>query len=127
MTLARKSCRNMTRDVCLNGADAGKNMDKLSRAVRTRRQGGNMIKGCQREMIVLQTKESALFESAYFVLRRGKNVTPRGDMLAESNRIVAEGREYLKKRQKNRKLLPFLCGFFAGSGLIVTIALIILL
>ena len=86
-----------------------------------------MIKGCQREMIVLQTKESALFESAYFVLRRGKNVTPRGDMLAESDRIITQGREYFKKRQKNRKILPFLLGFVAGGALIGVITLIILL
>lgn len=86
-----------------------------------------MIKGCQREMIVLQTKESALFESAYFVLRRGKNVAARGDMLQESNRIVSQGREYFQKRHKSRKIFPFLCGFLSGSALIGAIALLILL
>ena len=86
-----------------------------------------MIKGCQREMIVLQTKESALFESAYFVLRRGKNEMPRGDMLAESNRIIGEGRAYMKKRQKRRGPLSFLLGFLTGSALMGAIALIILL
>ncbi len=89
--------------------------------------GVEMIKGCQREMIVLQTKESALFESAYFVLRRGRSVTPRGDMLAESNRIIGEGREYLQKRRKWRVALPFFCGFFAGSALLGAIMAIILL
>ena len=59
-----------------------------------------MMKGCQKEMIVLQTKESALFESAFFVLRCDKKQTPRGDMLAESDRIISEGRAYLQKRQK---------------------------
>ena len=78
-------------------------------------------------MIVLQTKESALFESAYFVLRRGRPVTPRGDMLAESNRIIGEGRAYFQKRRKWRKALPFLCGFFTGSSLVGAIMLIILL
>ena len=86
-----------------------------------------MIKGCQREMIVLQTKESALFESAYFVLRRGKNVAARGDMLQESNRIVSQGREYFQKRHKSRRGLPFLCGFLSGGALIAGIALLILL
>ena len=78
-------------------------------------------------MIVLQTKESALFESAYFVLRRGRSVTPRGDMLAESNRIIGEGTDYLKKRRKWRKILPFSCGFLAGGTLAFTIAMLILL
>ena len=90
-------------------------------------EGAAVIKGCQREMIVLQTKESALFESAYFVLRRGKNDTPRADMLAESNRIISEGREYLKKRRKRCGIRPFLCGFLAGCVPTCVIALIILL
>ena len=86
-----------------------------------------MIKGCQREMIVLQTRESALFESAYFVLRRGCDATARGDMLAESNRIIGEGRQYLQKRRKWRKWLPFFCGFLMGGTVACMIALIILL
>ena len=86
-----------------------------------------MIKGCQKEMIVLQTKESALFESAYFVLRRGRSVAPRGDMLAESNRIIGEGREYLKNRRKFGWIPPFLGGFVLGGVPSAIIALIILL
>ena len=86
-----------------------------------------MIRGCQREMIVLQTKESALFESAYFVLRRGRNTSQRGDMLAESNRIIGEGREYMRKRKKYGGLLPFACAFLVGGGFGFAIALIILL
>lgn len=86
-----------------------------------------MIKGCQREMIVLQTKESALFESAFFVLRCDKKQTPRGDMLAESDRIISEGRAYLQKRQKRGFFLPFLCGAVFGGVLAALISLIILL
>ena len=86
-----------------------------------------MIRGCQKEMIVLQTKESALFESAYFVLRRGYGTSARGDMLAESNRIIGEGRQYLQKRQKWRKWVPFFCGFLAGGGFAAVFATIILL
>lgn len=85
-----------------------------------------MIKGCQREMIVLQTKESPLFESAYFVLRRGYRPAPHGDMLAESNRIIGEGKDYLKKRQKRGRVLPFLLGFLLGSLIFGLGALIIL-
>ena len=86
-----------------------------------------MIKGCQREMIVLQTKHSALFESAYFVLRRGQGRLPCGDMLAESNRIIGEGREYLQKRRRRSVIAPLLCGFFVGCALGAAITLIILL
>ena len=86
-----------------------------------------MIKGCQREMIVLQTRESALFESAYFVLRRGRSTVPCGDMLAESNRIIGEGRAYLQKRRKWGGFRAFLCGFCVGFVPSCVIMLIILL
>ena len=85
-----------------------------------------MIKGCQREMIVLQTKESPLFESAYFVLRRGYRPAARGDMLAESNRIIGEGRDYLRKRRKGGRILQFLFGFLVGAALFGVGVLIIL-
>jgi hypothetical protein len=87
-----------------------------------------MIKGCQREMIVLQTKESPLFESAYFVLRRGKKEAPRADMLAESNRIIEEGRDYLfRRRGQKRQGSRFWLGFCLGAALLGTVMLIILL
>ena len=86
-----------------------------------------MIKGCQREMIVLQTKESPLFESAYFILRRGKKEMPRADMLAESHRIIEEGRDYLFRRSKKRGRSRFWLGFFLGAALLGAVMLIILL
>ncbi len=85
-----------------------------------------MIKGCQREMIVLQTKESPLFESAYFVLRRSYRPAAHGDMLAESNRIIGEGKDYFAKRRKSGRLLPFLLGFLVGALLFGVGACIIL-
>ena len=86
-----------------------------------------MIKGCQREMIVLQTKESPLFESAYFVLRLGYRPTAKGDMLAESNRIIGEGRSYLHKRRRYGRALPFLLGLVLGGLLFGGGAVIFLL
>ena len=86
-----------------------------------------MIKGCQREMIVLQTKESPLFESAYFVLRRGYRPASHGDMLAESNRIIGEGKDYLKKRRRRGWGVPFLLGLLPGGVLGGAVACIILL
>ena len=86
-----------------------------------------MIKGCQREMIVFQTKESPLFESAYFVLRRGYRPAPSGDMLAESNRIIGEGKSYFNKRQKRGRLLPFCLGFLTGCAVFGVAALIFLI
>ena len=77
-----------------------------------------MIKGCQREMVVLQTKGSPLFESAYFVLRRGRaGAAPARDMLAEANRLLQSGGEYLARRRGRRGLLLFLLGCGCGAAL----------
>lgn len=84
-----------------------------------------MIKGCQREMILLQTRESPLFESAYFVLRPRRQSTSHTDMLAEANRIIGEGNGYFARRAKWRSVLLFLAGAVAGAALFALFAWII--
>lgn len=85
-----------------------------------------MIKGCQREMIVMQTSESALFESAYFILRREKHVCGKQDMLAEANRIIGAGNDYFGRRGKRslRALWLFLGGMLCGSGILSLLLLL---
>ena len=86
-----------------------------------------MLKGCQREMIVLQTTDSTVFENAYFVLRRESASMPHGDMLAEANRIVGAGSNYLARRRRRvpRGLLLFLGGALAGAAVFGLIMLIV--
>ena len=80
--------------------------------------GVKMIKGCQREMIVMQTQDSALFESAYFILRRQKVPQGKQDMVAEANRIIGAGSGYLTQRRKERHgLWLFALGFACGAVL----------
>ena len=84
-----------------------------------------MLRGCQREMIVLQTRESPLFESAYFVLRRGGACVPReGEMLAEASRIIGEGSAYFTRRAKGRRMRGFLLGALCGGALCALIFLL---
>lgn len=84
--------------------------------------GEKMIKGCQREMIVMQTQDSALFESAYFILRRQKTASGKTDMLAEANRIIGAGNDYLSRRcKKSRYVWLFLLGSCCGAGLLALI------
>ena len=49
-----------------------------------------MLKGAQKRMIVIRTRDSRLFEEAYFVMRRDLPDTTahRSDMLWEANRII---------------------------------------
>lgn len=74
-----------------------------------------MLRGCQREMIVLQTKESALFECAWFVLRQEKPYVGAEDMLAEAERIVAGSTRSDGRRVKNGKWAFFWLGLFCGA------------
>ena len=49
-----------------------------------------MLRGAQKQMIVVRTRNSRVFEEAYFVVRRGKTMPPvcKEDMLWEANRII---------------------------------------
>lgn len=48
-----------------------------------------MLKGAEKRMIVIRTRESRVFEEAYFVLRRdAPRVEGEADMLREANRIL---------------------------------------
>ena len=49
-----------------------------------------MLKGAQKRMIVIRTRNSPLFEEAYFVMRRDLPDAADGgtDMLQEANRII---------------------------------------
>ena len=87
-----------------------------------------MLKGCQREMIVLQTQESELFESAYFILRRRKKVPTQSDMVAEANRIVSFGGSCFGGRKSAGKgrFWLFLGGFLLGAVLGVLLGALIL-
>ncbi|MBO5415149.1 MAG: hypothetical protein J6A83_00790 [Clostridia bacterium] len=91
-----------------------------------------MIRGIQREMIMVKTDKSSIFESACFLLRTDiANERPReADMLREANRIIEEN--YSHKSRKKQKLgrsikanIPsFLYGSVTGVALFGLIWLI---
>ena len=81
-----------------------------------------MLRGCQKQMIVLQTPESPVFETAFFVLRREREQVGHEDMMAEANRIIGNG---VCARQKRRRLpwrlMLFLLGVAQGIGIFALI------
>ena len=84
-----------------------------------------MLKGCQKQMIVLQTQESSLFETAFFVLRREGASVAADDMLAEANRIIGLG--VTVKRRRSRlweRVLYFSLGFALSAGIFALIFLL---
>lgn len=84
-----------------------------------------MLRGCQKQMIVLQTEESSVFESAFFVLRRENPPVGVDDMLAEANRIIGIGTWTVpKKRQTLRGSLLVLLGALLGAGVLALVLLL---
>ncbi len=83
-----------------------------------------MVKGTQRQMIMVRTPESELFELAYFVLRTDvRGGTDEGSMIDEANMIVqnAFGEGLGSKGKRKNKKVRGRAGragavlFFAGS------------
>ena len=82
-----------------------------------------MIKGINRQMIVVKLEGSRLYDSACFLLRRGAGGC-EGDMIGEANRILADmDVKGSRRRRKGRVkgflmlLLGLVLGAFAGFGL----------
>lgn len=98
-----------------------------------------MLRGSQKQMIVVRTRNSRMFEEAYFVMRRGagRDIADEADMLWEANRIIEsslpreperfsplvadEAEADLPGRKfagKWRQVLCFVGGLLAGGGLV---------
>ena len=87
-----------------------------------------MIRGAEKRMIVVRTRESRVFEEAYFVVRHDAtgNNTSELDMLREANRIIerntvvpaAPPRRASKERlyAAARAVALFLAGTLCGAG-----------
>lgn len=82
-----------------------------------------MLKGIQKNMILIQMPKGKYFEAAYFVIRsRALDKEARhGEMVREANRIIGEMGlvEESKKQQKaqgrRNKIMFFVYGVLAGA------------
>lgn len=84
-----------------------------------------MLRGAQRNMIVVRTRDSRMFEEAYFVIRRDRGLSSvaESDMLWEANRILEKAvlptpavEVSGKRRGRLRSFLWFLAGLAGGGG-----------
>ncbi len=76
-----------------------------------------MIKGAQKQMIVIRTAASRYFTEAYFVLRGDvdtKNPHKETDMLREANRILADAIPEHEASKKRHRLPRFCLGLLLG-------------
>lgn len=89
-----------------------------------------MIKGAQKQMIVLRTANSRFFDEAYFVLRRELPTAhgATGEMLYEADRILRESIhvDAQPKKRKKRAWMLFAAGFLLGAGLSLTLLFFLL-
>ncbi len=78
-----------------------------------------MLKGYERKLIMIRTKDSAFFESAFFVIKGDacKNRGNRAGMVEEARRILNESGDVrvARENKKWRALLTFFVGFLLGS------------
>ena len=88
-----------------------------------------MLKGYQRRLVMIRTKDSSIFESAFFILRStALHKEGGGDMISEANRIL-EANDQKKKRKRHfdaRHILISLgIGFLLGGILVGIVWLLI--
>ena len=88
-----------------------------------------MLRGAKKNMIVVRTRDSRMFEEAYFVMRRDPGLTTvdESDMLWEANRILEaampragrelSGRDPVQRGGRLRGLLWFGLGLISGGGI----------
>ena len=92
-----------------------------------------MLRGAKKNMIVVRTRDSRVFEEAYFVMRRDKRPNPADekDILWEANRILESSlptAEQAKTSSKQTTAIPLLKNlFWYGAGLISGVGLGVLL
>ena len=80
-----------------------------------------MIRGAQKNMIVIKTADSEVFEEAYFVLRRERKARDK-DIVGEANRIIETSGGKKTRDDTKRELRTlifatacFLCGAVGGG------------
>lgn len=81
-----------------------------------------MVKGCQRQIVLLRGTGSELFEEAYFILKPEKANLPQARMITEANRIIEENTLQKKRTaissggQRIGRLFFFLLGLLSGGS-----------
>ena len=84
-----------------------------------------MLKGAQKQMIVIRTRDSRMFEEAYFVIRRSEENSRRGhgDMMIEAHRILEDSLPLPPPPHRRKGITPrwsrlawFTVGVLLGGG-----------
>ncbi len=83
----------------------------------TKEKGNNMgIKGCARQLIILNGKRDNMFEAAYFIVKADAHGAKKSDLVFEANRIIQESCFASKPVRKISRKMCFLLGGAAGAA-----------
>ena len=86
-----------------------------------------MVKGCQRQMVVLKCAPESAFESAYFILKNERQKSfSEEDILAQANKIIKENCFARDKKRRRREVLLAVLSFACGSLLSTLVTLVVL-
>ncbi|MBQ8383302.1 MAG: hypothetical protein IJX47_08880 [Clostridia bacterium] len=77
---------------------------------------GTLLKGANRRMVVVRSRDSKLFEEAHFILREESADAALPDLLEEANRIVEKSHFPAPRRAIRKNGIPFTAGVFMGAG-----------
>jgi hypothetical protein len=87
-----------------------------------------MVKGTQKQMVVVRTNQSHYYEEAYFVLRDGCRTDGEAQdtMIAEANRILDESMLMPQPRRRKRLSRWWAFAIGLGMGIAVGVAVVLL-
>ncbi|MBQ9112751.1 MAG: hypothetical protein IJY08_04135 [Clostridia bacterium] len=86
-----------------------------------------MLKGINRNVIVVRTDRKSRFEAVYFVLKKG-GAADKADMVKEANRIISEsGMTDRPRRRKVKTALCLICAALLGASAGVGACLVLFL
>lgn len=74
-----------------------------------------MFKGYRRKVVVIKNPSSKLFDSAYFVLREGRDDSVMRDMVEEASKIIEENSVTGKHAVSAKRFFSFSLGFALAS------------
>ena len=71
-----------------------------------------MVKGCQRQMVVIRCPADSIFESAHLILKNDAISLTREDIVRQANRVIAEN-ALSKEKKRTKKIMWFLISIAA--------------
>ena len=74
------------------------------------------IKGCTRQMIILNGKRDNVFETAYFIVRADVRGAKKSDLVFEANRIIQESCFTSKPIRRIGRRMCFWLGCAVGAA-----------